>query len=227
MVTRVKICGITRAEDALAAAELGADAIGLNFLAGPRQIDIARGRSIVSELGEMPFAPTLVALCGLPSQRFPKSLTAGEVGGHLDIRRFQVYGTSQTKLLSDDGSPPYWLVCPVATREAITNVVVMLAVDQLRPQAILLDTASPSGHLGGTGKTFDWKWIAEAREAGELAGLPPLILAGGLTAENVGEAVRIVRPYAVDVSSGVEVAGRPGIKDPIKMRDFIQAVKSG
>ena len=89
---------------------------------------------------------------------------------------------------------------------------------------LLLDTASAE-KLGGTGKAFDWNWIAEARAAGELDGLPPLILAGGLTPDNVADAIRIARPYAVDVSSGVEVAGRPGIKDPIKMRDFIHAVR--
>jgi phosphoribosylanthranilate isomerase len=89
----------------------------------------------------------------------------------------------------------------------------------------VLDTSAP-GLLGGTGKTFNWHWIAEARDAGELDGLPPMILAGGLTPDNVAEAIRIAKPYAVDVSSGVEVPGKPGIKDPVKMRDFIQAAKS-
>src|SRR6185369_13376000 len=93
------------------------------------------------------------------------------------------------------------------------------------PDALLLDTASKSA-LGGTGESFNWNWIAEAREAGELNGLPPIILAGGLTPDNVAEAIRIARPYAVDVSSGVEVPGKPGIKDPLKIRDFIQAAKS-
>jgi phosphoribosylanthranilate isomerase len=94
-----------------------------------------------------------------------------------------------------------------------------------KPSAYVLDTASPE-KLGGTGQTFNWNWIAEARAAGELEGLPPIILAGGLTPENVAEAIRIARPYAVDVSSGVEVPGKPGIKDPVKMRDFIQAAQS-
>jgi phosphoribosylanthranilate isomerase len=93
------------------------------------------------------------------------------------------------------------------------------------PAAFVLDTASKT-QLGGTGQSFNWHWIAEARAAGELTGLPPIILAGGLTPDNVADAIRIVRPYAVDVSSGVEVPGKPGIKDPLKLRDFIQAVRA-
>ena len=80
--------------------------------------------------------------------------------------------------------------------------------------------------LGGTGKDVQLELDRRGEDAGELEGLPPIILAGGLTPENVGgRRCRLMRPYAVDVSSGVEVAGRPGIKDPIKMRDFIQAAR--
>jgi phosphoribosylanthranilate isomerase len=110
----------------------------------------------------------------------------------------------------------------IANRESIRQLRVRLERLALHPGALVLDTASNKA-LGGTGETFNWEWIKEARDAGELEGLPPIILAGGLTPENVAEAIRIAQPYAVDVSSGVEVVGKPGVKDPIKMRDFIQA----
>ncbi len=119
--------------------------------------------------------------------------------------------------------PDTWLPLKVENRESIFQLNSRVARLGLRPGAILLDTAHEN-KLGGTGQSFNWHWIAEARAAGELAGLPPIILAGGLTPDNVADAIRIAQPYAVDVSSGVEVVGKPGIKDPIKMRDFIQAV---
>ena len=123
--------------------------------------------------------------------------------------------------------------CPVfsiSDRSSIAEVTASVCGPLLRGfwpnavAAVVLDTASPD-KLGGTGRPFDCHWIAEAREAGELAGVPPIILAGGLNPDNVAEAIRIAKPYAVDVSSGVEVAGKPGIKDAVKMRDFIQAVQ--
>jgi phosphoribosylanthranilate isomerase len=94
-----------------------------------------------------------------------------------------------------------------------------------RPRAVFLD-AYEAGKAGGTGRAFRWDWVATAREGGRLKGWPPIILAGGLKPENVAEAIRIARPYAVDVSSGVEIDGSPGRKDPDKMRDFVQQAKS-
>jgi phosphoribosylanthranilate isomerase len=223
--TRVKICGITRAEDAVLAAELGADAIGLNFVGGPRQITLIQGREIVQGQRAVAIAPLTVALCGWREGQRPNCLSVGEIHGRLWVDCFQIYGRSEALLMNDDDAPRHWMVFPVSRREDIVDLAVQLNVEGFHPAAIVLDTASAE-KLGGTGQTFDWSWIAEARAAGELEGLPPIILAGGLTPENVAEAIRIARPYAVDVSSGVEVAGKPGIKDPIKMRDFIQAAQS-
>ena len=145
------------------------------------------------------------------------------MANQLRVDRYQIYGQSELRVVDGDDGFPYWFVAPVATRQSIIDLAVLIGVERYCPRAILLDAASPS-QLGGTGQSFNWHWIAEAREAGELDGLPPIILAGGLNPDNVAEAIRIARPYAVDVSSGVEVPGKPGIKDPIKMRDFIQAV---
>ena len=119
----------------------------------------------------------------------------------------------------------YWPVIHVDSRNDIRGLQDIWKPDDLIPPAILLDTAA-AGKLGGTGQSFDWNWIAEARAAGELEGLPPIILAGGLTPDNVAEAIRIARPYAVDVSSGVEFPGQPGIKDPARIKAFVQAVRS-
>ena len=223
--TRIKICGMTRREDVRLAGELGVDALGLNFLKGPRQIGLAKARELLAVL-DREVIPTMVAvgLCGVPCAEMPDCLTAGQVAAETEIRRFQVYGREQALLLNDDESMPYWMVVPVGNREHLAELSVFLSVENFHPQAIVLDTAV-KGELGGTGQSFNWQWIAEAREAGELAGLPPLILAGGLHPDNVAEAIRIVLPYGVDVSSGVEVAGKPGVKDQVKMRDFVQAVR--
>jgi phosphoribosylanthranilate isomerase len=222
--TRIKICGITRAEDAALAAELGADAIGLNFVGGPRQINLILATSVLRCLRELPFAPMAVALCGYRCPELPDCLTGGEVVAHLTVQCLQVYGLSEARLYNGEDSIPYWFVSAVGRKGALADLSVLLAAEGLFPQAVVLDTASAEKR-GGTGQAFNWNWIAEAREAGELAGVPPIILAGGLHPGNVAEAIRIARPYAVDVSSGVEVAGKPGVKDAVKMRDFVQAVQ--
>jgi len=235
--TRVKICGITRPEDAALAAELGVDAIGLNFVGGPRQISYAWAAEIIDDL---PALTTVVGLVTAPSRENPNSPTIRELQGYdqrdysLSIRVFQTYGDALLTLhglLETDYRIAfhYWPVVHVQSRQFAAKITAFLGkqdrpLNRIRPQAVILDTASQS-KLGGTGQSFDWNWIAEARAAGELEGLPPIILAGGLNPDNVAEAIRIARPWAVDVSSGVEVAGKPGIKDPAKMRDFIQAAQ--
>jgi phosphoribosylanthranilate isomerase len=135
---------------------------------------------------------------------------------------FQIYGASWRLAKSVEGL--VWVCAQVATRASIATLASGLETLTRMPDGILFDTAVV-GRQGGTGQTFDWNWISDARTAGELTQLGAIILAGGLTPENVADAIRIARPYAVDVSSGVEIAGKPGIKDPIKMRDFVQAVR--
>jgi phosphoribosylanthranilate isomerase len=222
--TRIKICGITRVEDAVAAAELGADAMGLNFVGGPRKIDIETGQIILEAV-----SPKIIPV-GLT---YAVSVTKGGVPSAMNIQfatgiqTFQIYDDEEVKNFKHpETGLDLWYVVHIDSRD-LSDLKALVKPDMLDGstiQAIVLDTASP-GKLGGTGRAFNWEWIAEARAAGEVKGLPPLILAGGLTAENVGEAIRVARPYAVDVSSGVEVAGKPGIKDVGKMRDFIQAVR--
>jgi phosphoribosylanthranilate isomerase len=234
--TRIKICGITRPEDAELAAELGADFVGLNFVGGPRKITISRAASILRVIH-----PPLVRVGLAPfdmSMDYPHQLDDVRT---LDIEVFQVYAdriaTAPRWFSAGDGGPQWWAVRHIdsmASLKALAEewshwperrIVGCFGVGQEKPSAFVLDTAV-KGQLGGTGQSFNWHWIAEARAAGELNGLPPIILAGGLNPDNVADAIRIARPWAVDVSSGVEVPGQPGVKDPSKMRDFIQAVRA-
>ena len=237
--TRIKICGITRPEDAALAADLGADAIGLNFFAGPRKITIARAAEIVDDL--LPLM-TVVGLLTGPCREIPDPPSAEDLLGinsrtySMAVRVFQFYG-DHTYVLYRCGESDwrnafhYWAVVSVKDRAFPKELARFrpgtrdCKFYRTTPQALVLDTAVP-GQLGGTGQTFNWHWIAEARAAGELTGLPPIILAGGLTPDNVADAIRIARPYAVDVSSGVELPGKPGIKDPARLRAFIAAVHS-
>ena len=229
--TRIKICGITRPEDAALAAELGADAIGLNFFAGPRKIDAYLARRIIDSI------PPLVTTVALTDRMGETDKSAGVVGVRefpsvypvLAIRTFQTYGIDLERL--DELGETFWPVCGVSGRDFSVQMLALTANPGLRGiwprsvSALVLETAV-KGQLGGTGQSFNWNWIAEARAAGELEGLPPIILAGGLTPENVAEAIRIVRPYAVDVSSGVEVPGKRGVKDAGRMKAFVEAVRA-
>jgi phosphoribosylanthranilate isomerase len=198
---KVKICGITRLEDALAAVRLGADALGFNFWPrSKRYLPPAAARAIVRRL------PPLVTAVGVfvdPSR--DEVLRAADASG---VVMAQLHG---------DESPELCLSLPVpvlkAIRVADAGTLVQLASYDVR--GFLLDTPGPG--YGGSGRTFDWSLVAEvAREM-------PIVLAGGLTPENVGEAVRAVHPWAVDVASGVESA--PGLKDEDRMRRFIDAAK--
>lgn len=216
---KVKICGITSVEDAWAAAEAGADALGLNFVGGPRQIDLGRAAEILECL---PAFVSPVALVRLEQGRVPDELL--ELLGEFWVSHLQVYGevtAGSLAILAQTG----FRVMPVlpVRDEAFPEAAAKWLVEETghRPSAIVLDTHDPE-RAGGTGKSFPWDWVAAAREAGRLAGWPPIVLAGGLRPENVADAVRRVRPYGVDVSSGVEIAGSPGRKDPEKMRTFIR-----
>jgi len=201
--TRVKICGITRLEDAQQAVDLGAAALGFNFYPpSPRYIEPEAARAIVRRL------PPFVTSVGV----FANETDAGRV---ISIAReagataVQLHGPGFPDL--QELLSAVTLVVAVPVREGFTAE----ALGKFRPNAYLLD-AFDAGRLGGTGKTFDWNAAREAKRYG------PIILAGGLTPENVGQAVRVVRPFAVDVASGVESA--PGIKDSAKLSAFFAAV---
>lgn len=201
--TRVKICGFTRPDDAVAAARLGADAIGLVFYPpSPRHVDLETARAITAAL------PPFVTVVGLFVDE-----VAAEVRRVLErvrIDLIQFHGDEAPGYCAGFGKP---YIKALRMRPDL-DLAAALA-DHEGASGFLLDAWHPDAK-GGTGSRFDWKLIPED-EAGSL------ILAGGLEPGNVGEALSAVRPYAVDVSSGVE-AGK-GIKDAGKMAAFLKAVQ--
>lgn len=200
---RVKICGITRVEDGLAAAYAGADAIGLVFAPqSPRRVTLAQAVSIARALP--PFIST-VAL-------FVNAETA-EVKAVLEGLRpdlLQFHGDETPEYCASFGVP---YIKAVRVRPGLDLLQFEAAYGTAR--GLLLDAYHPQRY-GGTGERFDWDLIPEGL-------LKPIILAGGLTPANVARAVRQVRPWAVDVSSGVETS--PGIKDAAAIGRFIQEVR--
>ncbi|MBD2836709.1 phosphoribosylanthranilate isomerase [Pseudomonas sp. JM0905a] len=200
---RIKICGITRIEDALAAIAAGADAIGFVFYAkSPRAVTPAQVRAIIAALP--PFVTTVGLFVDMPRAELTQLLT--EVP--LDLLQF--HGDEGPADCAGYGRP-YIKALRVKPGDDVAAAI------SRYPEAsgILLDTYVP-GTPGGTGEAFDWSLVP--RDAAK-----PLILAGGLTPENVGDAVRQVRPYAVDVSGGVEAS--KGIKDAAKIQAFIQQAR--
>jgi phosphoribosylanthranilate isomerase len=200
--TRVKICGITRVEDALAAAQAGADAIGFVFYPkSPRAVDCATARAICAAL------PPFVTTVGLFVDAEPAAIRATLEQVPLDTLQF--HGAELPAYCGQFGRP---FLKALRMHDSID-----IAAEQVQygaARALLLDTYRP-GVPGGTGEIFDWQRVPPA-----LAGR--IVLAGGLGPANVGAAVAAVRPYAVDVSGGVESG--PGIKDAQRIRDFIAAV---
>ena len=200
---RSKFCGITRIEDALAAAEAGADAIGFVFYAkSPRAVDVRQARAIIAEL------PPFVTTVGLFVNASRCELNEILEVVPLDLLQFHGDETPQ----DCEGYNRPWIkalrVRPGDDLEAACRLYA-------GARGVLLDTYVP-GIPGGTGEAFDWS-LVPARLS------KPVILAGGLSAQNVGQAIAQVRPYAVDVSGGVEQA--KGIKDAAKIEAFMRAVK--
>jgi len=218
-LTLVKICGIREPAHALAAAEAGADFIGLVFAESRRRVTVEQARAIVGALGE----PLAVAGSGAERidalLRQKRPLVVGVFAGadaESINRTAEAVGLDLVQLSGDEP----WDICDSLSRPVLKAVKVKdgtsaaEVIAALRPGAIpLLDTYA-EGALGGTGRPFDWSVAAE------VARRFPIVLAGGLTPENVGEAVRRVRPWAVDVSTGVET---DGVKDVAKIRAFIAA----
>jgi phosphoribosylanthranilate isomerase len=201
--TRVKICGITRAEDAVSAVNAGADAIGLVFYAqSPRCVSIEQAQQIVAAI------PPFVSVVGLFVNASKAEIEAVLSKVRLDILQFH---GDETVIECEQIKLPYYKAIRV---KADTNLL-QYAAEFNSAKALLLDAHSDLA-FGGTGQTFDWNIIPNNMTK-------PVILAGGLTAENVGAAIQQVKPYAVDVSGGVEAA--KGIKDVAKIAAFMQAVE--
>jgi phosphoribosylanthranilate isomerase len=215
---RIKICGITNVEDATAAVDAGADAIGLNFYGGSKRfIEPRAARRIVDAAGRE--AEMVGVFVNEPAS------TICEIANNATLRTIQLHGEkwpNLTHLLVGFGVDSVSIIRAHsfgprgldAVYESIFFPCGMAA------DSILVD-ASVAGMHGGTGQTINWNALVNYEQA---IGKVPLILAGGLTPDNVAEAIRIVQPHAVDVASGVESA--PGKKDPHKVRDFIAAAKA-
>ncbi len=200
---RVKICGITRKEDADIAVELGADALGFNFAEGPRLITPSVAASIVRSL------PPFVVPVAVFADELPEKLI--EVSRDSGIWTVQLHGEEPPDYLKRLVGFKVIKAFRVRTKEDVQ------AVSLYPCDAALFDTRT-EGKRGGTGKTFDWDLLKFVPEG------IPVILSGGLTPDNVIDAIRRVRPYAVDVASGVESS--PGVKDRELLHRFIENARS-
>jgi len=197
--TRVKICGITKSADALAAVEAGADALGFNFYEkSPRHISLETVAEIAKQLP--PFVMRVGLFVNAPEELVMRAI--GECG----LTMLQFHGDEPPEFCTQFG-----LMSMKAFR--IRDAESLKEIPNYQTDAYLLDAFSPEAR-GGTGETFNWDLAIEAQKFGK-----PIFLAGGLTPENVADAVRKVQPFGVDVTSGVESS--PGKKDHAKIRSFI------
>lgn len=202
MHTRIKICGIKHRDDALKAVECGADAIGLIFVEkSPRYASLTDARVIAESMP--PFVTVVGLFMNASAEKVREALKV------VPINLLQFHG-EETPEFCDQFGVPYIKV--LRMRENVN--VIAFAQEYPNAAGILLDTYHESG--GGSGQTFDWSLIPDDMPL-------PVILAGGLNPENVATAVEIVKPYAVDVSSGVE--SEPAIKDHKKIEMFIKEVQ--
>jgi phosphoribosylanthranilate isomerase len=214
-MTWIKICGITNLEDALTAVDAGADALGFVFYEkSPRYVDPERAQRIVREL------PGIIEKVGVFVNQTEESIcaTADKAG----LTAIQLHGDNEDPHMAD----------LVAESRAHLKVMAAISMHHPKPEdwammwrpdvvyAFLVDSGNSSSY-GGTGKTFDWQTSQPNIEV--IARLGRVIVAGGLNPGNVTEAIRILKPWGVDVSSGVEAM--PGKKDPHKVRAFAQAVR--
>jgi phosphoribosylanthranilate isomerase len=200
----VKICGITRAEDAQAAIDADADALGFVFYPpSPRCVTPEQAEHIIRELP--PFVITVGLFVDAPLE------TVNDIAAWCRLDRIQLHGHEPPDFCSR-------VKQPVIKAFRIRNAESLTSLPNYRVAAYLLDAYVEGALPGGTGASFAWELAAQAKPYG------PVILAGGLTPENVEAAVTQIRPYGVDVSTGVERA--PGFKDQRKVRDFIARAKA-
>lgn len=201
-MVRIKICGITSVEDAILAADLGADALGFMFYRGSkRYIPPETARDIINRL-----PPFIVTVGVFVNQKLDEIRYLKEKVG-FDI--VQLHGDESPEFCRELGER---VIKAIRIKESVNSK----EVESYPSRAILFDTYSQKGY-GGTGESFRWEVLRELKTTKKV------ILSGGLTPENVSEAIKIVKPYAVDVSTGVEE--RPAKKDPEKLKKFIEAVR--
>jgi phosphoribosylanthranilate isomerase len=200
-MTRIKVCGITSVDDAVMAVEAGADAIGLIFWpSSKRAVDVERAQAITRAL------PPLIATVGVFVNETPDHVRS--VADAVGLSAVQLHGQEVV---------PDWARFPRPVLKAMPVEAYASSPWQRARAAILVDAHDPVT-IGGTGRTVDW----DAAKA--IAATRPLVLAGGLTPDNVAQAVVWVRPWGVDVASGVERS--PGTKDPLKVKAFVEAVRA-
>lgn len=219
---RIKICGITNPQDALAAVDAGADAIGLNFYAGSKRcVGFHDAKQIASAVGKN------CVKVGVFVNHSADQLN--DIAETVGLDAVQLHGDQPPSYLLDvDIRYPIVKVFRVGGTGFVRMKADLVMCEKFGriPEAVLVDADAP-GEYGGTGKRLDWNSLADRGELLNFDRAVPfhLILAGGLTPENVAEAIRIVRPFGVDVASGVEAS--PGRKDAEKMRAFIAEARRG
>lgn len=201
LMTRIKICGITNIDDALTAVELGADALGFVFSRSKRQINSDQANEIIASL------PPYISKIGVFVDEDAR--TVEEIYKYCRLTAVQLHGDEDNTYLNSLHVPFYKVF------KVVDDGVVDIIKKSNLP-SFMLDTYSETDS-GGTGKSFDWQIARKAREFGRV------ILSGGLNPDNIINSLEIVRPYAVDVSSGVELS--PGKKDFQKMATFIKKVR--
>lgn len=222
---RVKICGITRVDDMRGACQAGADFIGVNFFPGSSRyvgsLEAARKLLAALEPPAIPVAvtvnPTREQIDELVRIGFRVIQLHGDEPGAISDHAVNV-GAKVIKAFRADG-PGF--AQPIGDWMETVK----------RPDGVLAALADAPGpdpaQFGGSGRAFDWQWLANARDRGWLASLPPIMLAGGLNPRNVAKAVEVARPWGVDVAGGVEVEDSPGIKSIDKIRNFIRNARVG
>lgn len=203
-MTRIKICGITQVEDAIASVEAGADALGLVFYEpSPRAVTIEQAKKI--SLNIPPFVTCVGLFVNAPKEKVL------DIAHYLHLDLLQFHGEESVEYCNQFNYP--WI--KALRVQANTNIEEMID-SYSASKGILLDSYI-AGIQGGTGTTFDWSLIPKNTNK-------PIVLAGGLTIDNVQQAIRTCHPYAVDVSGGVE--SHKGIKDHDKIKRFIHNVKN-
>lgn len=201
IAVRVKICGVRRLAQALVAAEAGADAVGFNFWRpGRRYVPPEVARQIARAL------PPFVCKVGVFVDEDPDRVR--DIAARVGLDALQLHGAESPEVCAG-------FDLPVIKGIKVRGPESVAGLGRYRVAGFLLDAHVP-GEAGGTGRAFDWSLAARARDAG------PIILSGGLTADNVQDAIRRVRPYAVDVATGVETDGEA---DPEKIRAFLARVQ--
>lgn len=216
---RIKICGITSVADAEAVIEAGADCIGLNFFRGsPRFVEQSMAKEIRAAVGDR------IRVAGVFVDSSPTAIA--KIASALTLDLVQLSGNDSPEWLKQLTAQLYRVPVMQALRAGARGIPdITEHWNRCRALACLPDLvlwdAHQAGQYGGTGQLADWQLAAQYVES---ATYPPLVLAGGLKPENVAEAIRAVRPQAVDTASGVESG--PGVKDPDKLRSFVRAARA-